>query len=75
MAKEDMLARLIKTLEANGLPVSCGFRAEELFEKAVGDKKREGDRIHLIAVKELGKAEMISMELVQLKELIRLGLA
>ena len=73
MAKEDVLARLIKTLEVNRLPVSCGFSAEELFEKAIGDKKREGDKIHIIAVKEIGKAEIICMDLIQLKEWIRLG--
>lgn len=75
MAKEDVLARLIKALEVNCLPVSCSFSAEELFERAAGDKKREGDRIHIIAVKEIGRAEIISMDLIQLKELIRLGIA
>ena len=72
---EKSLNRLMKTLQRHHLPVECDFEAEALFEIAAGDKKRQGKRINVIAVKEIGKAEILSLDMDQLKKLIQLGRA
>ncbi len=65
---------LEKSLKANKLPVSCTFDAESIFQMVTADKKRSGNTINLIVVKEIGKYEIQKVELDKIKELISLGL-
>lgn len=55
-------------LRAASLPVECPFRAEELYAAAVGDKKRSGEHIDIVVLKELGRAETLRLTLAQLRE-------
>ena len=65
---------LEESLKANKLPVSCEFDAESIFDIVTADKKRNGNSINLIVVKEIGKNEIQKVELDKIKELISLGL-
>lgn len=74
LASDVVLEQLLEVLRVNHLPVCCTFDAEDLFEKAAGDKKRQGDTVSVIAVKEIGRAEIMPFHIMQLKEFIRLGM-
>ena len=70
----DITNRLLPLLRKNGLPVSCGFGAEELFAAACSDKKRSGEDIKLIVPERLGKCVPVSVPIEKLQEVISLGL-
>lgn len=71
---ESIYNVLVDSLKANKLPVSCDFDAESIFNMVTSDKKRNGNAINLIVVKEIGKCEIKKTELDKIKELIKLGL-
>ena len=72
--KEEVYSELVEALNNNNLPTTFKCSYEELFDKVIGDKKRIGDYINLILVKEIGKAEICKTELNKIKELIRIGM-
>lgn len=54
-------------LSASGLPVETKISKKELFDSLLKDKKRSGDKIHLILLRGIGEAFIHSMELTDLK--------
>ena len=50
------------------LPCRCPFSADELFTAATADKKRTGDKINVVILREPGQAETLSLSLPQLRE-------
>ena len=74
LVNETVYNELISALKNNNLPTSYSCSYEELFEKVIGDKKRVGEYINVILVKEIGKSEICKMELDKVKELIRIGM-
>ncbi len=70
---ESVYNLLIEALENNNLPTSTDFGAEEIFEKVISDKKRDGDYINLIVVEEIGKAKIEKTNLNTIKKLLILG--
>ena len=71
---ENLYNELVNALKNNNLPTSYSCLPEQLFEKVIGDKKRVGEYINVILVKEIGKSEICKMELDKVKELIRIGM-
>ena len=49
------------------LPTRCPYSAEELFTAAAADKKRDGDRIHFIILKEIGAAGILPLSMDELR--------
>lgn len=64
---------LKEALINNKLPVSTDYNADDIFDKVTTDKKRKGDYINLIVVKEIGKAEIKKTDLETIKNLIKSG--
>ncbi len=71
---KTVLEELEASLKANKLPVLCDYDYKLLYDKVVGDKKRVGDAINVIVVKNIGKAEIVKMELDKIQELIKIGI-
>ena len=46
-----------------GLPVQCPYGADELYNAATGDKKRDGGSIDVVVLKEVGRAETVRLDL------------
>lgn len=72
--EKSVLNELEASLKANKLPISCNYDSQKLFSKVIGDKKRVGDAINVIVVKNIGKAEIVKMELDKIQELIKIGI-
>lgn len=63
-------ARLIKVLQQYQLPVQFSYDKEKAFETLVMDKKRAGNAMNYVLLKSIGEAEVKSIPLEQLKELL-----
>jgi 3-dehydroquinate synthase len=53
--------RISGLLERTGLPVGLPIAPEKLFESLRGDKKRQGDVLHLVLLSAIGRAEIVRM--------------
>lgn len=74
LASEDFTEMLIEILKANGLPVKCGFTAEELYKVSLSDKKRSLDTISLIIPEKYGLCKIEKISVNELKKFIEAGL-
>jgi 3-dehydroquinate synthase len=63
----DRIARLIERL---GLPVRLQFDAKKVLDTIRMDKKREGDRIHFVFLREIGRAYVKEVAFQELEALI-----
>ena len=68
---------LEEILEANrryDLPTACDYAAEELLAAAAGDKKRSGDHIDVVVLREIGRAETVRLTMPELKDFVEAAL-
>lgn len=65
---------LLSKLHSLGLPVGCEFPAGVLYEAALSDKKRAGDKISLVIPRKIGECELRTVPVEALRELIGGGL-
>ncbi len=70
----ETLSRLEKLLARLDLPLTFPYSAEDLAGAARGDKKREGDSVTLVCVRNIGKAELVPLPVDGLAEFIAAGL-
>lgn len=66
--------RIVSTLEKNGLPVSVGYSAEQLYKAALSDKKRFGSEITVVIPLEIGNCCLKNIPVEQLQTVIEAGL-
>lgn len=71
---EDILPVLTDALSKFGLPTASTFSAEEIFNAAAADKKRDGDSVNVVCLKKIGEAGLVAMSLSRLKEFVAAGL-
>jgi len=57
-----------------GLPTECPCGAEDLYEAATADKKRSGDAIDVVVLREIGRAETVRLTLPELREFVEAAL-
>ncbi len=62
------LDTVLSLLRLYSLPCECPYTADELFRAATADKKRSGDSIDIIILKNLGHAEALRLTLTRLRE-------
>lgn len=74
MVAEDA-RRLCALLERYALPTSCEYGADALYDAALSDKKRAGDRLSLITVPTIGHGEVTSIPVEALRDDIEKGSA
>ena len=60
--------RIESALLAYGLPVSCDFTKQEIFESLLTDKKRRGDKITLVLPVKIGKCKLVKTDIEKFKE-------
>lgn len=60
--------RLIRVLESIGLPTHIDFDHKDLFDALKHDKKRDGNAIHFVLLKEIGVAEVEKITLDDLEK-------
>ena len=77
MLKRLTEEKLEEILEANrkyDLPTACDYSAEDLLSAAAGDKKRSGDHIDVVVLREIGRAETVRRTMAELKEFVEAAL-
>ncbi len=67
---ENEAVKLKKILIKLGLPVNTEVSAEDIFETLLKDKKRQGEKIHFVLLRELGEAVVHEIELNKLNKLL-----
>jgi 3-dehydroquinate synthase len=66
--------RILALLNRFGLPTCCDYSAEALANAAMLDKKRSGERIHLIIPNAIGDCAIVPTDIEELEAFIQKGL-
>ena len=65
---------LLVMLKLYSLPSKTLYAQESLFNKAISDKKRKGDKITLVLPEKIGSCFLKTMSLSEMREIISLGI-
>ena len=74
MAEEGLSEMIRMALENNNLPVSIDYKAEEITEGVLKDKKRRGGEISFVFPTEIGYCEIVKIPVAEVTELVRKAL-
>ncbi|NLM62683.1 MAG: 3-dehydroquinate synthase [Clostridiales bacterium] len=74
MTREPCSKRLSRALERHGLETECPYKAGELLEAVLGDKKRSGDEITLVIPTRPGKCRLHTVPTGDIERILELGL-
>ncbi len=69
--REQTYPQIVRCLESNGLPINTEIETEQLLSVMLKDKKRTGNTINLVIPEEIGKCVLKSIEVSQLKEVLK----
>lgn len=75
LSEENCLPQIQQALRANRLPADCPYGVQELLGAALSDKKRRGERIHLILPRKIGECYRYSLEVDKLGDFLRAALS
>lgn len=67
---EDCCRRIISVLQSFGLPTKTEFSPHDLALTTVSDKKRQGDRVTLVLIQNIGRCVLEDMPISQLEDFI-----
>ena len=70
MCSDEIRPRLKAILEKLGLPISCNVDAQVVWEAMLHDKKLSGDTITVVYAPKVGRFELRSMPVADLKETV-----
>lgn len=73
ICSDECAERIVACVAAHGLPTTSEIETEVLFEHALADKKRHGDTVNAILIKDIGSVYVEPMSLNDFKELIEMG--
>lgn len=65
---------VLSLLTRFSLPTVCPYSAEELFAAATSDKKRSGDSIDIVILKEIGAADTLRLSMDELRSFMEAAL-
>lgn len=65
--------RLLRTLTAWKLPTKTAFAPETLFQHLLSDKKRRGQKLTLVVLRETGRAELTPVSLEEALDFLKTG--
>lgn len=71
ITEKGSVEKLKELLLLNHLPTKSEYLAEDIYKALLSDKKREGEEIYFIYIKEFGKYEIKKTPVIQLKEAIK----
>ena len=63
-----ILEEILAANRQYGLPTECPYGPAELYEAAAGDKKRSGDSIDVVVLREIGQAEIVRLTMEELRK-------
>ena len=66
--------RIEAVLKKCGLPTKCGFTAEEICEAAMLDKKRRGDYMNIVLLRNIGDSFVYRIKCDDMLDFIRKGM-
>ena len=66
--------RIEAVLKKCGLPTKCGFTAEEICEAAMLDKKRRGEYMNTVLLREIGDSFVYRIKCAELLDFVRKGM-
>ncbi|MBM6675194.1 3-dehydroquinate synthase [Olsenella uli] len=69
----ETAARIVRCVEAHGLPTGTDLPAGTLMRYVAHDKKRHGDGVNVVVPREVGRCEVRRLGLDDLRDLIELG--
>jgi 3-dehydroquinate synthase len=72
--KESEAGSIIKCLKKYGLPTETAFRADELYNTLLLDKKFSGGKLHLIVPRSIGRCDIIPVTAEESREWLEAGL-
>lgn len=68
------VARRIETVVAShGLPIRTSLSCGILFQRSLADKKRHGETVHVVSIRDIGCVEVETISLDQYRRLLELG--
>lgn len=73
MCTENTVLMIENLCRKYGLPISCDYSYNELYEASLADKKREGEEISLVLVKGAGDCCLFKAKTEFLREIIEKG--
>ena len=65
--------RIVSALEKNGLPAALPYETRALTEAAMSDKKREGSRLPLVVIEDIGRCRTETVPAAELETWLREG--
>lgn len=71
---EQTYQDIISIIDKFGLPTCCEFSAEQLVAPALSDKKRAGSSLNLVIPYQIGKSELLKIDINELKSFIEAGI-
>ena len=66
----DTLDKVIQLLHRFGLPCECPYRSDLLYSAAIADKKRTGNSIDIVILREIGKASIVRLTLDEFRSFV-----
>ena len=66
--------RIEAVLKKCGMPIACGFSPEEICEAAMLDKKRRGDCLNVVLLREIGNSFVQPIQCAEFLDFVRKGM-
>ena len=74
MAEKGLSEKIKMALENNQLPVSIDYKAEEIVEGVLKDKKRRGGEISFVFPAKIGHCDIVKIPVAEVTDLVRSAL-
>lgn len=68
---EKTVNKMYALLKYAKCDLSVNFSVDEIAEQIIADKKRQGDSVKFVAIKDVGKPEIVKIHLSKLKEMLK----
>ena len=65
---------IYEALKRQGLPCRCPYSSEQIYQAALGDKKRNGNQISLVKLVQIGQAELFHLDLDTFRQFVDAGM-
>ena len=71
ITKNSSFERLKTLLQGNGLPTELPYPIDEVYQVMLTDKKKEGNSIHFIFIKDFGETEVRKIPVEELRQMMK----
>ncbi|HVI39612.1 MAG TPA: hypothetical protein VM577_03045, partial [Anaerovoracaceae bacterium] len=71
ITKDSCYGKLIAILQSFALPTEMTYPVEAVYEALLSDKKKQGESIHFVFIKDFGKTEIKKIPVTELKQIMK----